>query len=446
MMRWKVIFAGFLVCVIVGIGYLAFDYQQSQKHAIYDWAAVVKHQGEIYSIRNMTLDGSEVKPLLGEKLGRSIDKYDEWQENGRGMPELASTHGVMDMYTAKGYPESQRIIGLREGFNGLEVAVFEKEDISSMARLLDNYKVEGNIKKATYQVKNGTYRTLDDTDLLEEFMASLRGSKERINAYFGEEVAAKNFIVHLKDNTNLAVEMNENGLVMMDGLEVQLKKDALFKKMYQALAGAQGDMTGDYTQLRYRNQDYAQWGGTGRNVSRDMVDQYIGTTREVSEETLNGEEKLADFSANVADKKIFSTKLYNDGYKLLMENAGAFEVLINNSMDSPKQMEELLDFKKIMAVMDNIQYESKQSWLFGEWDFREVADLEVKNKFLSALERAEGSPTLEYADTLDKRHIVMSMVDGNELELLLQEDGSIIFEDNYFKLAEQDKSAIWRLF
>ncbi|EUJ28103.1 hypothetical protein [Listeria cornellensis] len=102
--------------------------------------------------------------------------------------------------------------------------------------------------------------------------------------------------------------------------------------------------------------------------------------------------------------------------------------------------------KKIMAVMDNIRYESKQSWLFGERDFREVVDLEVKNKFLSALERAEGSPTLEYADALDKRHIVLSMVDGNELELLLQEDGSIFFEDNYFELAEQDKSAIWRLF
>ncbi|MBA3926314.1 hypothetical protein [Listeria rustica] len=439
-MRWKVAMAGLLALIIGGVGYLAFDYQHNKEHMIIDWAGAVKHQGEVYSYTNMELKQAEIKSLLGKKLGKSIDNYDDWKEGGKDMPELASTYGVMDIYTMKGYPESQRIIGLREDFNGLEIAVFEKEDPGTIARLLDNYRVARNIRNATYQVKYET-RTMDDTVLLEKFVSKLGDSKERSATYFSEETETKNFVIHLEDGTNVALAMDGNGFVTVAGFEVQLKKDAMFEKMYKALADAEGDMSGEYVQMKYGNQDYAEWGEPRRALPITMVGQQIGTTKKVSEEAFNDEGKVPDFHANVAGKNVFHAKMYNPAYKLVVEQGDDFVMLTNNSMDMSVKFGELLNFREIDATVEGIKYESAQSWLFVEQDFQDVANLEVAKKLISALERAKPLQNPVYSASVDKRHVVLKMLDGNELEFLVQEDGIIAFENNYFELAEQDRKS-----
>lgn len=104
-----------------------------------------------------TIDPEDGKKLLGEKLGTTKGNIDEWSKQEEYSKEFASTVGIQDVYTVKGYDKDFRIMTYLENDDGTSYPQF-------------------------YDCLNGI--TVKNLDLLNKFF----GEVNRSNPYLLEDI------------------------------------------------------------------------------------------------------------------------------------------------------------------------------------------------------------------------------------------------------------------
>lgn len=123
-----------------------------------DMLGLIVYNGKIYTQTSTEIEVEDAKAIIGEKLGTTKSTIDEWSEKEAYDEEFASTVGITDVYSVKGYNKDFRIMtyGERDGkpyaefyenLNG--ITINSGEDVFGML------KMAGNVSSAHY-------RTFDD--------------------------------------------------------------------------------------------------------------------------------------------------------------------------------------------------------------------------------------------------------------------------------------------
>lgn len=71
---------------------------------------LIVYKRRVYTMSSTTIEPEDGKKLLGEKLGTTKGNIDEWSKQDEYSKEFASTVGIQDVYTVKGYDKNFRIM------------------------------------------------------------------------------------------------------------------------------------------------------------------------------------------------------------------------------------------------------------------------------------------------------------------------------------------------
>ena len=190
--------------------------------------ALVVYKSKIYTESSTQLDSTNIKNLLGEKIGRTINSIDEWNVKAKSSEELPSNIGEQDIYTVKGYNEDFRIMSYfkikdqeyAQFFDCLNgITVKSGKDIFGKLNLVDNIE---SAKFVTFDNWNNGidgYVKFEDINLLNEV------SRDLISAVPYNYKTVEKDIDSSKNNN----EFREFTLKLKDGLELKL---TAFKKGY----------------------------------------------------------------------------------------------------------------------------------------------------------------------------------------------------------------------
>ena len=183
-------------------------------------------KGRIYTQSSTKIDPTQVKQLLGEKLGKTRAGLDEWSKQDDYAVEFASTIGEVDVYSVKGYQQEFRLMTydvssgyaeVYESLNGLTIS-----SGSEIVEKLQLIKIE-KAKSRTYDDWNNSaekYTEINDKELLNSFVKALNDSmpylREDVEAKLGNfqnNEQYKELTISLTDGTNVTFWVVKDGYI-----------------------------------------------------------------------------------------------------------------------------------------------------------------------------------------------------------------------------------------
>ena len=191
--------------------------------------ALVVYNGKVYLQSNTELASTNIKSLLGEKVGRTVNSIDEWNVRDKVSEELASNIGEQDIYTVKGYDNDFRIMSYSI-IEGQEYAQFfdclNGITIKTGKDIFGKLNIVNNIESAKYigfdDWNNGTGSYIDFTDvkLLNEAIMGLNSAVPYNYQTVETDIEAsrnnnefREFTLNLKDGLQLKFTAFKNGYV-----------------------------------------------------------------------------------------------------------------------------------------------------------------------------------------------------------------------------------------
>lgn len=202
---------------------------------------LIVYQGRIYLQSALQIDPKIAESLIDEKIGKTKGNITEWSKQDDYAVELASTVGIQDVYTVKGYDKSFRIMTYEKN-DGYAYAQFYEclNDITvkTGADIFGKLKIEGNIENAKYELydswNNGKQELKQVTNLsgLNDFIAALNKSipyeQNSLDSLWEDQGAdAQKFInITLKDGTEVQLRIFKDGYVYYNNINVFLKIDS----------------------------------------------------------------------------------------------------------------------------------------------------------------------------------------------------------------------------
>ena len=84
---------------------------------------LIVYNGKIYTQTGTEIDPEDAKAIIGDKIGTTKATIDEWSKQEAYDEEFASTIGVTDVYSVKGYDKDFRIMAYQE-LDGKQYAEF----------------------------------------------------------------------------------------------------------------------------------------------------------------------------------------------------------------------------------------------------------------------------------------------------------------------------------
>ena len=212
---------------------------------------LIVYQGRLYLQSSSADVVNNADKLVGKKLGTTKGNLTEWSTQSDYAVELASTVGVQDVYTVKGYDKSFRIMtygklngqtyaDLFECLNG--IAVKTGNDV------FGKFEIENNIDSINYEDSDSWnsgkdhYKTLTRFDQFANFLAALENSipleQESLSYLFTEtDLTSQKFLqVKLKDGTEVNLRLFKDGYVYYNGINIVFKvEDSAFAGLWNQL-------------------------------------------------------------------------------------------------------------------------------------------------------------------------------------------------------------------
>lgn len=184
------------------------------------------YKGRIYTQSSTKIDPSQVKNLLGEKLGKTRAGLDEWSNQDDYAVEFASSIGEVDVYSVKGYQQEFRLMtydvssGYAEVYESLNgVTISSGSEIVEKLHLMNIAKA----KSRTYDDWNNStekYTEINDKALLNSFVDALNDSipylREDVEAKLGNfqnNEQYKELTISLTDGTNVTLWVVKDGYI-----------------------------------------------------------------------------------------------------------------------------------------------------------------------------------------------------------------------------------------
>lgn len=214
---------------------------------------LIVYKGQVYLLSSTTVDLASAKKLLGEKLGTTKPGITEWSKQDDYATEFASTVGIEDVYSVKGYDKSFRIMTYTENQDGsIYPQLFDclnGVNIKSGEDIFGKLNIEDNIIEAKYRNysdwSNGVdnFSPVKDLELFDEFLHKVNKAvpylEETISSELGDYQNDENYkeiSLALKDGSKLSFFITKNGYVRYGASNVFFKVDAkLFQRFWNLL-------------------------------------------------------------------------------------------------------------------------------------------------------------------------------------------------------------------
>ncbi|MDM5328503.1 hypothetical protein [Neobacillus sp. CF12] len=147
---------------------------------------LIVFNGKIYTQTRTEIGAENAKAIIGEKLGTTKGTIDEWSKQEAYDEEFASTIGIADVFSAKGYDSNFRIMTYGER-DGEPYAEFYENlngiTINSGKDVFGKLKTVGNVSSAEYRTFSDwdksveNYHLIADMKILNDFVKELNKTK-----------------------------------------------------------------------------------------------------------------------------------------------------------------------------------------------------------------------------------------------------------------------------
>ncbi|QGQ94193.1 hypothetical protein EHS13_04355 [Paenibacillus psychroresistens] len=117
---------------------------------------LVVYKGNIYTQTTTSIAPEAAKSLLGEKLGQTKAGIDEWSEM-TDYDDLASSIGVTDIFSVKGYDSDFRIMSYREQDGKIYAELYEHLNgimVTTGRDIIGKTQIEDNMESVSWQDYN----------------------------------------------------------------------------------------------------------------------------------------------------------------------------------------------------------------------------------------------------------------------------------------------------
>jgi hypothetical protein len=157
-----------------------------EENSVADMIGLIVYNGNIYTQTRTEIDVEAIEGLIGEKLGITKGTIDEWSKQEAYDEEFASTIGVADVYSVKGYDKEFRIMTYREQDGKMHAEFYEHLNgitIKSGEDIFGKLNIKGNIASAYYRTFNDWDNDMDhhqpitDMDTVTTFVTELYHAK-----------------------------------------------------------------------------------------------------------------------------------------------------------------------------------------------------------------------------------------------------------------------------
>lgn len=186
-----------------------------------DMIGLIVYNRKVYTQTRTEIDAENAKAILGKKLGTTKGNIDEWSNQKDYDKEFASTTGIADVYSVKGYDKDFRIMTYGE-LDGKPYAQFYENlngiTIHNGKDVFGKLKMLSNVTKAQYRTANDwdnniqNYHSIIDMKIVNAFVEELNGTKQFLRGENSDPIA------NPKSNDNFS----EITITLKDGSKVRL--------------------------------------------------------------------------------------------------------------------------------------------------------------------------------------------------------------------------------
>lgn len=202
--------------------------------------SLIVYNDQIYTRAETEIEPEEGKKLLGEKLGTTKDSIDEWSGPNAFEQEFASTIGVADVYTVKGYDPDFRLMTYQmedgkyqayfyENLNGITVA--NGEDVFGKLKIVGNTASVKYRYFSDWNYDQDSYHSIKDLDTLHSFFKSLNNATpysrisnpEPMNEQTRNDEHFRELVIQLKDGSKINLILIKGGYVYYGFQDIYFK-------------------------------------------------------------------------------------------------------------------------------------------------------------------------------------------------------------------------------
>lgn len=212
---------------------------------------LIVYQGRIYLDGGAQVDPDKAEALLGERLGVTKSGLNEWSTQDDYAVEFASTVGVQEVFTVKGYDRGFRIMTLDKNNGQVFAQIFECLNgisVKSGQDIFEKFRLENNIAAVTYENFDswnngkGNVQRLPDPEGMNRFLEALELSvpraRERLEQLFDDLSPDSQKFVYLtlQDGLRVQLRLFEDGYVYLNNADIFFQvDDPAFKAFWSEL-------------------------------------------------------------------------------------------------------------------------------------------------------------------------------------------------------------------
>lgn len=213
---------------------------------------LIVYNGKIYTQTATEIDPTIAKNVLDTKLGTTKGGIDEWSKQDQYAVEFASTIGVVDVYSVKGYDKDFRIMSYTEIDGEVYSEYYECLNgmtVHSGEDIFGKLELNGHIQSAQYRTYSDwdlgveQFYPIEDMELLKKFADELdhavpfsRASIEETLGDFRNDENYRQMTIKLNDGTKVSMVVLKDGYIHYSYSDVYFKIDnGIFNEIWAAL-------------------------------------------------------------------------------------------------------------------------------------------------------------------------------------------------------------------
>jgi hypothetical protein len=217
-----------------------------------DMIGLIVYNGKIYTQTRTEIDTEYAKAIIGHKLGTTKGTIDEWSKQELYDEEFASTIGIADVFSVKGYDKDFRIMTYGERDRKPYAEFYENLNgiaINSGEDVFGKLKMVGNVSSAEYRTFSDwdnnvdNYRPIADVNLLNAFVDELNKAKPFPREENSDPISNsqnnesfRELTIHLNDGSKVRLTLLKDGYIYYGFMGVYFKmNEDLYLKMWNQL-------------------------------------------------------------------------------------------------------------------------------------------------------------------------------------------------------------------
>ena len=213
---------------------------------------LIVYNGKIYTITGTSISAEDAKAIIGEKLGTTKDTIDEFNQKQTIGRDFASTVGITDVYSVKGYDTNFRIMTYQEIDGQIYAEFYENLNgitISSGEDVFGKFNMEGNVASAQYRTFDDwnsgieNYHSIADMDTVNSFVEALNKAEPFLRGQDSDPLVDnltsetyRELTLTLKDGSRVKLTLIKGGFVYYGFMDAYFKVDEdAFSEMWGLL-------------------------------------------------------------------------------------------------------------------------------------------------------------------------------------------------------------------